>query len=815
MTIAESPLPQVIAPGATGWPPGPGTPIVVLAKGESAVELRVLRRWADSLGALAADSARAAVAAAEEHDAMIVPVRVSRLPDRRDLEPGEARPADVLSRLRLPLPGPLRARWLARLLNRDLGQVRLLVGAPARRSELRARWTERELGPASAGRDEAAEFAAFVDRQADIVLERATRRLRGDRFRAPRAIVAELLHSREFVRQVEELAVRLGRNPEGVLADCRMYLEEMAGDEKRYAIEMWAAWARVMHSRAYDLDVDREQIARLRELSSRHPLMFLPSHRSNLDPYVMFSVTYENGLPLNHVLGGINMMFWPLGAMSKRIGVVGIRRTFRDNPVYRFALSQYLGFMVAKRFNLEWYLEGGRSRTGKLLPPKLGLLNYLADTVEARQLEDVLLIPTAIVYDMLHEAGEMASESRGAVKQAEGPAWLLRYAKQQRRAHLGSAHVRFGEPINLLEALRAQRVTASEATSGDGSAGAERARSRLARRKVAFEVCTRINRATVVTAPALVTFTLLGVGDRALTLPEVRAVVQSILTLALSRGAATDAATRDLATDAGVLRTLTRLVEHGVVEGYDGGAEPVYRIGPEQELVAAFYRNATIHIFVNRAILELAFLHIEASGGGIAAAWRECLRLRDLLKFEFFFADKQEFRAEMTAEVRAIEPDETRWEQLEKIAADLRATGPLVAQRTLRSFVESYAVLADHLVTAEDATVDEKAAVAACLGLGRQYMLQRRVTSSEAVSAPLFRNGLALAANRGLLAAGGDVRARRIAFAAELTDVLGRLEQINQHELARIAAARQALRAGQRSSFRQPPAAAESTGVDR
>jgi glycerol-3-phosphate O-acyltransferase len=298
----------------------------------------------------------------------------------------------------------------------------------------------------------------------------------------------------------------------------------------------------------------------------------------------------------------------------------------------------------------------------------------------------------------------------------------------------------------------------------------------------------------MVTAPALVTFTLLGVGDRALTLPEVRAVLEPVVTMLDRAGALVSAATRELITEAGVARTLSTLVDENVVERYDGGAEPVYRIGPEQELVAAFYRNATVHIFVNRAILELAFLKVEQTGGGLVGAWRECLRLRDTLKFEFFFAEKEEFRQELLAELRLIEPDESRWEKLDAIGADMRATGPLVAQRALRSFIEAYSVVAEYLVSRGPVAVESEAAAKACLGLGKQFKLQRRVTSSEAVSTHLFRNGIALAANRGLLGAGDEVLAKRVEFAAELDDVLTRLEEINSLALGHIQQMRGALR---------------------
>jgi glycerol-3-phosphate O-acyltransferase len=334
---------------------------------------------------------------------------------------------------------------------------------------------------------------------------------------------------------------------------------------------------------------------------------------------------------------------------------------------------------------------------------------------------------------------------------------------------MGSAHITFGEPLNLYDALHAQ---------GQG------VDKRLARSKVAFEIFTRINRAAVVTAPALVSFALLGVGDRALTLAEVRAVLAPVLDYVERRGTPTDGATDELNTQAGVQRTLAMLASHGVVESFGGGTEPVYRVGPEQELIAAFYRNGTIHWFVTRAIVELALLRAAATGPDedpIAVAWAEALRLRDLLKFEFFFADKAQYRDELVAEVALIDPEWRRGTgTVEGIGPALEAAGALVADRVLRSFIEAYTLVGDRLVALGTAVADPEAVVQECLGMGQQYLMQRRVTSAEAVSSHLFRTCLKLAANRDLLAGGSGAPERRAAFATELHDVRRRLDEINR-----------------------------------
>jgi len=726
---------------------------VVLCLAATAAERRACEAWAAGRGALrVALSVRDAVAAAGAED-LVVPVRAVRLASGRPRARDAARD---WAGGRLPLV-------------RD-PELHVVEGAGAALGELLSRWAERS-GCAVAGppQDDVA-FVAFVGRQAEIAVERSERRLRGDRYRTPRGVVDEVLTSRGFSDAVAALSCKLGRGQDGVMSDVRAYLDEMASKQNRVAVDVWARWARFLHGSGFRLDVDAESLQRVRELAAGHPLVFLPSHRSNLDPYVMASALYDNGLPLNHTLGGINMAFWPIGPIGRRVGVVFIRRSFRDNDVYRFVLQRYLGFLVSKRFNLEWYIEGTRSRTGKLMPPKLGLLNYLVDAVAELDRDDVWAVPTSIVYDVLPEARDMTAESRGKTKRAEGLAWLVRYARAQ-RGHMGAVHVRFGEPLNIAEAL--------EAMGGP--------QDRLARSKLAFEVCVRINRASVVTGSALLLFALLGVEGRALTLDEVCEVADPVIAYAERHGIPLDDVAAKLHDRAVVQETLAFLTHHGLVGEFLDGPQPVYRIEPEQELVAAFYRNSILHWFVTRAIIELVLLDLARAGGddllrrGNLEAWR----LRDLLKFEFFFPERAEFDDALAAEMALIDAEwvERGRAPEPRLREALVDSGLLVAHRTVRSFVEAYLVVAEHLLSLGEAPADGDAVVRDCVALGRQLLLQRRLASDEAVSAHLFKTAVKVADHRDLLASSPGVSGRRQAFVTQLRDVLQRVQEI--HDLDR------------------------------
>ena len=312
---------------------------------------------------------------------------------------------------------------------------------------------------------------------------------------------------------------------------------------------------------------------------------------------------WENGLPPNHTAGGINMNFFPLGPLFRRAGVFFIRRTFKDDEVYKLVLHHYIDYLIEKRFSLEWYIEGGRSRSGKLLPPKFGMLAYVVDAYRRGKSEDVFLIPVSIAYDQIQDVGDYVAEQRGAAKQKESFGWFLGLVRRLRR--YGEIHIRFGEPISLAKSLGAPNPHAEPDPDEDN----------LAIQKLAFETCVRINAVTPISATSLVTLALLGVGDQALSLEEVRGSLVRLLDYVERRKLPT-MGELDLRTEAGVARALDELVRSDVVAVYAEGPEAVYKVHEDEHLAAAYYRNSMIHFFVTPAIAELALLG--AAGDGIA-----------------------------------------------------------------------------------------------------------------------------------------------------------------------------------------------------
>lgn len=597
--------------------------------------------------------------------------------------------------------------------------------------------------------------------------------------RSRKSYAQEVLQSTRMKQQIAQLAERLQQSLQAITAEVRNGLEEIVTVQNPLYTAMFDYGLGPMHTRAWTIEPDHVALHQLRQLNRERPLVFLPTHRSYADAFILTQVLREAGLPRNHILGGNNLGFFPLGTIIRRSGGVLVRRSFQDDEVYKFVVREYLGYLVAQGCNLEWYMEGGRSRTGKLRPPKYGLLRYLVDSIQSGAAEDMLLVPVAMTYDQLHEIGVMAAEEAGAAKSKEGLRWLAGYARMQQK-WIGTAFVRFGEPMSLREALE----------RADSEAGGRR----WTVEKIAFEVFQRINRVTPVTSPALVTLALLGVRDRALTLAEVRGLVQPLLDYAAARGLPSGQL-EGLNGAAGLEQVLDSLAASGVVRRYARGMETVYGINPGQHAVAAFYRNSAIHWFINRALLELSLLGVveSADSDPLPQAWERAFALRDLLKFDFFFSDRQTFSEEMKAESRLL--DAAFREKLATPGARcalLKRAPFLIAHRVLTAFLEAYYVVADRLALQPvDQPVDKAALIEECCNVGRQYLLQHRLRNPEAVSRELYGNALLLAANRDLLKPGASRLAeRRRAFADELAAAVravGRIDELEQTRLTEDA----------------------------
>ncbi|WP_157205161.1 1-acyl-sn-glycerol-3-phosphate acyltransferase [Gordonia rhizosphera] len=543
----------------------------------------------------------------------------------------------------------------------------------------------------------------------------------------------------------------------------------MAASHSDAVLTQWHRLGRWM-LRGFDRLVDEEAIANLRALDREHSLVFLISHRSYLDEWAFPSALTELGVRAPFGFAGANLNFFPLGTIARRTGIVHIRRTTSDAPVYKLALRRFMRQLVADRANMIWSIEGGRSRTGKLRPPRLGLLRYVADAVDMQEgSSDVLLVPVSLLYDQLpaHEAELMTAEARGQGKTPEDLSWFVGYLRGL-RDRLGRIYIDIGEPIELGTRLHQLRDESAESTAIE---------------RVAVEVSHNINTATPITPTAAVCIALLA-ADRALTLDEVIRTVAPLANYLAARNWPT-AGAANLTDRSTVRRALQDLDRSAVLTSFQGDTT-VWSIEPSQHLVAAIYRNSAIHALVERAILEVALQALsEQSDSSVI----DCaLGLRDMLKFEFFFAGRDKFVESLQRELEILPgADGAKLATLDSdtASAALASADLLLAPLVLRPFIEAYAVVASQLVDLGDASeIDESWFIERCLVRSRQWALQRRNLSEESTSTEMFRTAIKLARRRGLFySPAGDLAQRRHDFDEEVRLVRERIGRLGERVL--------------------------------
>jgi glycerol-3-phosphate O-acyltransferase len=699
----------------------------------------------------------------EQDDALwLQPLRIAWLPapDRR-----RGRRLLDLFLGRIAEPGRARRRWLARHRPERLAYI---AGDGAYFDEMRERQVEAAVA------DDA--FPEFVANQALIALERSERIFRGARYKVPRILPGEVFANADFRNLIANIAQQRDRSMLSVYGQAERYLREMAATQTPFTIEMINALYRTACRSHHDstIDVDEAQLERVSATLATRPVIYLISHKSMLDTMALSLVLYDANLPLPLTFGGINLNTPGLGAFARRSGIIFLRRSFQDNEIYKATFRRYIDYLIEKRFSLLWALEGTRSRTGKLLPPRFGLFNYVFESIQRTRQYDLTFIPVSVTYDQITEVEDYSIEQRGQKKKPEGLTWPLRFLRRGRPR--GQIHLRFGEGLTVRDLVEPAEL----------EAGIDERRKQILVATLAFEVAVRMNAATPITATAIITLILLAAGNRAQSLAEIQALARA--GAALIRRRQLEIVGRSNFQDADtVLATLAELHETGIVSYLDEGTERLYTISPDQHLNAAYYRNTAIHYFILDAFVEIALLDAAASQDDpVEAFFERTYELRELFKFEFYFPRRAEYRPEIEKLANERFGD---WENIIRrdeagVRDALHDVPLLVGHGVLRSFVDAYRVVANVLAeVGAEAVDDESDFLSRCLKTGKQQLLQGRVFSAESISKSLYQTGLQLARYRGLLAT--NKAAERRAFHQEFRRITDRLDEILDITLAK------------------------------
>ncbi len=583
----------------------------------------------------------------------------------------------------------------------------------------------------------------------------------------------QIFEESSFQKNLASIAQQQGKPLESILNEAKEYLRELYTVHQPVANLLMMRGAQYALSRGYDktIDVNPAEIKQLAKIIHRYPVAFVMTHKTYIDMFVLALVLQRYGLPMPYTFGGINMSFMGLGQFARQTGAIFIRRSFKDNEVYKLTLRHFIATLVKEKAGFMWAIEGTRSRTGKLVWPKMGILKYIAEAEQATR-QEVKYVPVSIVYDLIPDVKEMTAEGRGKDKSPESLWWWINYLRNI-GGDFGKISLRLSEPLLTQD----HYTTPIPGTDDEG----EDESPKSAIPHFAFEIIHRINNITPVTTTSLVCTALLSkfsLSKRALDtdVADLMHLIENHKPDAL--------VDRSRTIGESVQTALNLLIKDKLVQQKGSGLNAKYTIVPENHLTATYYANMAVHHLYKRAFIELALLKVKdvPAQERTFAFWQEIMRLRDLFKFEFFYTNKANFSDTIEVDLDLIDSD---WQELladeeADILSILENQRVLVAPVVLYTYTEAYRVVAFALQNFDvHDNFNEDEFIKDCLLLGEELHWQGRIRRIEAVSKPFLQNGVRLAHNYQLIPIGNKKRMKDIqAFLAMLTDIVERISAL-------------------------------------
>jgi glycerol-3-phosphate O-acyltransferase len=568
-----------------------------------------------------------------------------------------------------------------------------------------------------------------------IFLYREERVVSGPTLLPRRTVRRTVLRDPELARLVRrmsaEQAVRRGR----IWREARRYFDEIAANYNGFYFGIIEAifkriWPRV--SSGLEI-IGLEKVA---ECVGEHPVVLVPCHRSHFDYLIISYIFHENYLSPPHIAAGKNLAFWPLGPIFRGAGAYFLRRTFDDNELYKMVFRKYVEFLIREGYTQEFFIEGGRSRTGKLLPPKLGLLSMMVNAFVQGVRRDLYFVPVSIHYGRIPEEEAYRREVSGEEKEPESLGALLR-ARSILSRRFGTSYVSFGDPVSLGTVLGDQR---ERFRAGGTDPAVEDEKKRVIQR-LGFQVLREINAVAVAGATSISATALLGAPRAACRLGEFVTIAGTLVELLRARRLrVTSSLERNVGTN--FRESLRWLADGGLIERIHDSDGVVLHVPAGKRVNLDFYKNNTIHFYLVPSLLTRALLADVPSD----ALAREIAWWLDLYRWEFPLPERGE----------ALAMDVTRW------ITWYRERGALVGDRVVRehpivrgtsgvleNFREAYAVAARTIAAQKEWPITRQALLQRMRRQFQTSLLLGEAQKPEGNNVMLFGNALTRLAELG------------------------------------------------------------------
>jgi len=551
-------------------------------------------------------------------------------------------------------------------------------------------------------------------------------------------LIDEALRDRTFNRSLQEHAAETRRTMASVTEEARKDLESIAARPSATVVGLAAGILNWIFNRIYDgIDVDEAGLERAMKSASRAPIVLCPSHKSHIDYLLLSYVLWIRGYSMPFVAAGSNLSFFPLGPFLRRGGAFFLRRSFKGDRIYAAAFRAYVKRLVHEGVHQEFFPEGGRSRTGKLLTPKLGMLTWEVDAVLEGASNDLHFVPVSIDYEKVVESGSYSVELAGGEKKPENLKALLSTPKVL-RTNYGRIHLRFDEPIPLMEFIQSRGLS-PETIDEDQKKALVRA--------LGNRIIYGISRTSTVTPYALVSAALLAHRGRGVPASELAKRILLLRRIAEEEGSPISPLLRDAPTsptEVGPIQdAMGSFVKDQWVRVQEVKGETIYVIDETKRANLSFYKNSLMNLVAPRSLVASAVLTR-------APASREEVReaaffLSRLFKFEFVYRVGATFEALFSDALDRLRRAGLIEEADRRISTGAPETLDSLGflADLLRDFIEGYLAAA---LTLEDLAragpMEPRSFIKAALETGRAEYLAGRIGASEALSKPTMENAV-------------------------------------------------------------------------
>jgi len=594
--------------------------------------------------------------------------------------------------------------------------------------------------------------------------------------------VQEILNDSVFQKILSRISIQEGISHVQANMKAENYLKELYTEHNTSVGIGFVETFQFLLSQGYDksIDINPEEIRQLAKLMRKNSVAFVLTHKSYIDLMVLSLVLARHGLPIPYLFAGINLDFFGFGELMRKNGLIFIRRSFKDNPIYKATLRHFITYLLDQQSHFMWALEGTRSRTGKLVWPQMGILKYIMEANQDAK-NKVKYVPVSIVFDLIPDVAEMTEEGRGKKKKPEDFKWMIEYIRKMSKNNLGKISLRIGTPTDLGQSTNFD-IPSPEPEP------AEKIFDESSVSKLAFDLVHKINHVTPITTVSLVCLSLLS--KFALTKRGVESNVANLMSLIESHKV-------DVLVDRGnpigetVQNALNMLTEHGILLRHGDSLHIKYIINREKYMQATYYANMSVHHFYHRAFIELALLKIvnEELPNRLVSFWTEIMKLRDFFKFEFFYSSKEEFTSEIESELNYLIENwnEVLFQKDTNIVHLLKSHNILVSPVILNNYIDAYQVVGHGLRLWDKQEVfDTKMFIEQCLFLGEEMHWLGKIKRVEAVSKPFLQNGIRLINNLKLTASLNSKNDKKIEEFIELADgISSRVSKLQSFTLSK------------------------------